>query len=346
MQITERQATILKAVVREYQVSGRPVGSRTLVELGVVVGSPSTVRNELGRLEELGLLEHPHTSAGRVPTDMGYRLYVDRLLDREELRSHTVVLPPVGADVSSRVDDALRATTQALADATSLLAVITAPRAMGAVIRHVEVLQLQSARVVVVCITETGDVSRHVVQAGQPLDPGLVNWSGAYLNEQVTGMALGQRLLHQRLTSPDLDPAERAMLALLAPAFTELVERGPDVHVGGSRALLEELGRDVQQVVNLVAMLDERRRLLDSLRGVLPRQSGITPRVAVRIGSENDLPELRALSVVGAAYGLSARPLGMVGLIGPRAMDYGLAMTAVGTAARSLSSVAGELYSG
>lgn len=343
MDLTDRQRRILKAVVLEYQSSGRPVGSRTIVERGVVSASPSTVRYELGRLEELGLLESPHTSAGRVPTDLGYRLYVDQLVEEDELPKRSVVQHTTSVDVSSRVDEALRETTQALAEATNLLSVVTSPPTHGAVIRHVEVLQLQPGRIVVVCITETGEVTRHVVSTETPIDPGLVDWAGEYLNEQVAGMSLGQNLLRQRLANPELSPVERAMLALLAPAFTGLMETGPEVHVGGSRVLLERLGSDVQQVVNLVAMLDERRRLLDSLRRVLG-SGGSSRRVSVGIGCENDLPELRRLSVVGASYGLTSRPLGMVGVIGPRAMDYPLAMTAVAAAAQSLNALSEQVY--
>ena len=351
MQLTERQGRILKAVVEEHHASGRPVGSRTLVEGGVVEASASTVRYELGRLEQLGLLESPHTSAGRIPTDVGYRVYVDQLLDapargsRRGTRSATVAFE----DPGSRIDEALRATTQQLAEVTGLLAVITAPPASGAVIRHVELLQLQPTMLMVVVITAAGDVARHVVPTDAPVDPGLVDWAGEYLNEQVAGMSIGQKMLRQRLGGDGLGAGERAMLALLAPAFRELAEQAQELHVGGSAAMLSHLGGDMQRVVQLVAMLDERRRLLEALRPIVERDA-LTPQasaarsVTVRIGGENAIPELQRLSVVGAPYGVAFRPLGMVGLIGPRAMDYTAAMHAVQVVASGLSEIAEELY--
>ncbi|MCW2949191.1 MAG: heat-inducible transcription repressor HrcA [Thermoleophilia bacterium] len=349
MYLTARQEAILTAVVEQHHATGRPVGSKALVELGAVEASPATVRSELNRLEELGLLEHPHTSAGRIPTDLGYRTYVDRLLENDRCRPTRAQLPIVASVGATQIDDALRETTQALAEATGLLAVITAPRASGAVIRHVEVLQLQPTMLVVVVITAAGDVVRHVVHTDSPVDGGLVDWAVEYLNEQVVGITPGQSLLRQRLLRSDLMPAERAMLALVAPAFATLAaEEQQDVHIGGSAVLLAELGDDVQRVVNLVAMLDERRRLLAALRplagsGIAAVQP-IGQSVAVRIGGENDIPELHRLSVVGASYGVTARPLGMVGVIGPRAMNYLVAVQAVHAVSDGLSGLADGFY--
>lgn len=349
MQLTERQEQILRAVVEHHHATGRPVGSRALVEAGVVTASPSTVRAELGRLEELGLLEHPHTSAGRVPTDLGYRTYVDRLLAGDRCRPSRAQLPIVAAVGATRIDDALQETTQALAEATGLLAVITAPRVGGAVIRHVEVLQLQATMLVVVVITAAGDVVRHVVHTQDPIDRGLVDWVGQYLDEQVVGMSPGQSTLRQRLLRRDLPATEQAMLALVAPAFAALAEEeGHDVHVGGSAVLLAELGDEVRRVVNLIAMLDERRRLLGALRPLARVGIASTPAanqaVGVRIGGENEIPELQRLSVIGASYGASSRPLGMVGVIGPRAMDYLSAVRAVHAVSDGLSGLAASVY--
>ena len=328
MQLTQRQASLLTAVVEQHHATGRPVGSKSLVDCGVVDASASTIRYELGRLEELGLLEHPHTSAGRVPTDEGYRTYVDHLMDAS---ASTTSMPLTFDDPGARIDEALRDTTQQLAEATGLLAVITAPRASGAVIRHVEVLQLQPNMLVAVVITAAGDVARHKVTTRVPVDPGLVDWAGQYLNEQVAGLAIGEHRLRQRLSSAELHPAERQILALLAPAFDELADDRQELLVGGSAQQLQQHGGDVQRVLQLVAMLDERRRLLEALRPIVDRGApALHPSrmrgASVSIGGENSMPELQRLSVVGAAYGVGARPLGMVGLIGPRSIDYVLAI--------------------
>lgn len=294
------------------------------------------------------MLEHPHTSAGRVPTDLGYRTYVDHLMERGPV-VRRVPLPL--ADTGSRIEEALRETTRQLADATGLLSVVTAPRASGAVIRHVEVLQVQPTMLVAVVITAAGDVARHKVLTRRPVDPGLVDWAGEYLNEQVAGLAIGEHRLRRRLANPDLSPAEREMLSLLAPAFEELDDHQPELLVGGASPQLGRRDADIERVLQLVAMLDERRRLLEALRPIVDRGvPAVHPSrmrgVSVRIGAENQIPELQRLSVVGAAYGIGARPLGMVGLIGPRSMDYQLATRLVNAAADGLSDLAGELYSG
>ncbi|MCW2927059.1 MAG: hrcA, partial [Thermoleophilia bacterium] len=238
-----------------------------------------------------------------------------------------------------------------LAEVTGLLVVITAPRASGAVIRHVEVLQLAPNRIVTVVITGAGDVARHVTTTPGPVDPGLVDWAGAYLNEQVAGLALGERRLRQRLTHPELSERELAMLALLSAAFDELDDELQELHVGGSSRDLARHGREIQHVLQLAAMLDERRRLLQALRPLIdrpgaPGRHARRPRgVEISIGLENPLPELKKLSVVGATYGTGSRPLGIVGVIGPRSMDYPKASRAVDAVACGLSNLSEDVYS-
>ncbi len=361
MVLTERQQSILRAVVVEFATTRRPVGSKRLVELGVVDASSSTIRYELGRLEEMGLLEHPHTSAGRVPTDEGYRWYVDtcvngqadstpagvtRQADREDAAPET---PDADGALARHIEDEIESVTRLLAEASGVLSLVTAPPTSGTVLRHVEVLQLKPHVLCVVCITETGEVSRHVATLQQPVDPGLVDWAAEYCNDQLVGTSLGRHQLSRRLDAPGLSASERWVLGMVTPAFASLVDDQQDVHVGGTTALLEQIGSDLSQVVDLVGMLDERKRLLEALRGtVLPlgrgTRGGSERRVAVRIGRENHLPELHPLSVVGTSYGTGARTLGTVGVIGPRAMDYPVAIAAVSAAADHLGVVFGELY--
>src|SRR6266540_2252699 len=156
--ITDRQQAILRIVVEEYVATGQPVGSRTLVERSRLAVSSSTVRAEFAELERLGLLTHPHTSAGRVPTEAGYRLYADALLAHQERRPTEFPLDLAAA--RAEVEDALQATTEALSRATHLLALASAPPLESATVRHVEVLSLQPNVVMVVVITSTGGVSK------------------------------------------------------------------------------------------------------------------------------------------------------------------------------------------
>ena len=222
-------------VVEGYVESGSPVGSRALVEHAGIAVSPSTVRNELAVLEEHGLLTHPHTSAGRVPTDAGYRLYVDRVL--EHLRPRPVAdlrLDLSGAE--SQVDQALRATTEALAQLTHLLALVSAPPLDATVVRHVEVIVLQPQVVMVVVITSSGGVTKRLFAFADPVDPGLAEWAREYLNERVAGLQLGARLLRNRFEDEELSGRERTFLMQLLPAFTELLEAGEQsLYVGGRR---------------------------------------------------------------------------------------------------------------
>src|SRR5215510_4540077 len=169
-ELTERQRALLRGVVEEHIATGQPVGSKTLLERTGLRVSSSTVRGELAELERLGLLTHPHTSAGRVPTEAGYRVYVDGLLARQEARPSAFPLDLPTA--RPEVDKALQATTEILAQVTRLLALVSAPPLEAATVRHVDVLQLQPNVVVVVVITSTGGVSKQRYSFPGPVDVG------------------------------------------------------------------------------------------------------------------------------------------------------------------------------
>ena len=199
--LSDRQELVLRRVVEEYLDAGSPVGSRSLsanFEWG-----PSTIRHELAILEELGLLAHPHTSAGRVPTEAGYRYFVDRLLPVEEPHA-----PLPLTLVRRELDDAMRATTETLAQVTNLLAIVMAPPLQTSTIRHIEVLTLQPQVLMVVVITSTGGVTKRMFTFESPIDPGLADWAASYLNERLVATGLGARMLGQRLRDSSLSPRE------------------------------------------------------------------------------------------------------------------------------------------
>jgi heat-inducible transcriptional repressor len=192
-----------------------------------------------------------------------------------------------------------------------------------------------------VVITSTGGVTKRLFTFEEPVDPGLVDWAASYLNERLTGLGLGARMLVQRLADPELDPREREFLHRLAPAFTELEDTARDtLYVeGAARLFREERFQDLPQINQLMEMLERRALLLGVLREALA-----SPDVWVRIGAENELPELQSLAVVAAAYGLPRRSLGTVSVIGPTRMDYATAIQSVRDAALQLSRFVEDVY--
>jgi heat-inducible transcriptional repressor len=335
--LTERQERVLQRLVEEYLDAGVPVGSKALAES--FAWGPSTIRGELASLEEFGLLQHPHTSAGRVPTEAGYRYFVDRLLpaDVASAQKPTLAL----SLVRHEVDQAMRVTTQTLSQVTNLIALVTAPPIDTATIRHIEVLTLQPQVLMVVVITSTGGVTKRMFTFDQPVDTGLVDWAAAYLNERLVGTGLGARMLVQRLHDPGLGATETAFLAQLAPVFTDLATGAQDsLYVDGTSHLLSaDRSGDVTELNALMEMLERRVSMLGVLRHVLSERD-----VLVRIGTENELPALASVSLVAAGYGLPQRPLGSVSVIGPMRMDYRGAIGAVREAAAQLSSFVAEIY--
>jgi heat-inducible transcriptional repressor len=331
--LSPRQELILRLVVDAYLASARPVPSKEVAERPEVEWGPSTVRAELAQLEDEGYLTHPHTSAGRVPTDAGYRRYVDLLLESDALPAETRVELELSR-LRREVDEAMRETTTALARVTDLVAMATAPPLATATIHRVEVLQLQPNKVVVIAIASTGDVARRVFEFDRPVDRGLVEWASSYLNETLTGLSVGARMIAARLADPELDQGEAAFLATLGAAFAEFEQgAGGDLYVEGASRLLSDQHRaDLPRAGELMTALERRADVLQMLRSSLDERS-----VYLWIGDENPQPELRTVSVVGANYGLGHRNLGAVGVVGPLRMDYATAISSVRIAARELS---------
>jgi heat-inducible transcriptional repressor len=324
-------------VVEAHRELDQPIGSKWIAEQDDVPWGPSTVRGELAKLEEVGLLEHPHTSAGRVPTDRGYRVYVDELMTGGALP-----VPRKRLELTTmrrEVDEAMRATSEQLSQVTNLLALVTAPPIETATIRRVEVLLLQPQVAMVVIITSTGGVTKRVISYDAPVDPGLVEWASSYLNEALGGLDVGSRTLQARLQVDGR--AEQEFLRTLAPAFTELEDTAASTLFmeGAARLLSEHRMQELEQIGAIMQVLEHRRALL----GVL-RESLAEPNVYLRIGSENEAPELRSMSMVAANYGLARRNLGAVSVIGPLRMDYPGAIIAVRQAASELSRFVAEVY--
>lgn len=349
MALTERQRTILNAVTSHYIRTGVPVSSKEVASLTGLGVSSSTVRNEFALLEEQGYLTHPHTSAGRIPTDLGYREFADHLMrempGRPERPAMMVTGPSalvLSEEPAAEIDTALRQATEAMAKATNLLALAMAPVVSGTRLCHVELLTLHPEQLMYVFIVSTGTVIKGVIDWPCPVDTGLVDWARTYLNESLNDQPLTARLIRRTLENPELSVREADFLRVFSPAFQRLVDEhcAEELYVGGaSRLLAESRPQDISLLRDLLSLLEERYQLLQILRAALTANS-----VVVRIGREHETTALQPFSVVAASYGLPQRRLGTVSVVGPKRMDYRKAIVTVRETALLLSDLVGEHY--
>lgn len=335
--LTERQEQILRVVVQAFTDSGVPVGSRQVAERADVTWAASTVRNEFAVLVSHGLLEQPHTSAGRRPTEAGYRYFVDAILSGARESA------PVGELTFERRElaDAIRQTTETLAEMTELMALVSAPPLESEEILRVELVQLAAAKVMVVLITSNGNVTKRSFEFEHPVDGGLVRWATGYLNERVGGLSLGARTIRSRLFAPELGPIEQSFIEALATAFLEPPGGEGVLFVGGAAHLVGGHGGDpIPGLDRLMRAVEERATVTQLLRARLGEHG-----VYLRIGHENEAAELAGASVVGANYGTHTRQLGSVNVVGPVRMDYPHAIASVRFAAERLSEFVADVYS-
>jgi heat-inducible transcriptional repressor len=338
MELSARKREILRLVVEEHLATGQPVGSKALVERAHLDVSSSTVRGELSELEAIGLLTHPHTSAGRVPTENGYRVYTDDLVGAIEGRPAAFPLDLTA--MRNELEEALRRTTETLSEATHLLALVSAPSLEAAAVRHVDVVQLQPRVVIVVVITASGSLSKRLVELDDAVDPGLVEWARAYLEETVVGRRASANILRRAFEDSSLSTRERAFVEILRPVFAEVAAQATELYIGGAATLLGGArGAELEACQRLLEVLERRAAVLGLLQEALDPD-----RTVVRVGPELEGQELHGAAYVGTTYGLPNRSLGAVGLLGPLRMDYDKAIRAVRAAAFELSRLVDDVY--
>jgi heat-inducible transcriptional repressor len=339
--MNDRRALILRAIVGHYVRYGEPVGSKNLVESYNLGVSSATVRNDMAALEEGGYIYQPHTSAGRVPTDAGYRHFVDdfgpnvKLPAPEARRVETFFGEP-----RWELEDALRHTASLLSQLTDHAAVVFAPALDQSMIRHVELVELSGRRAMLVVVTDTGRVENHLLTV--PDEPGYnqLTETSDMLNRLLVGVAL-ESAAETIIASGDRFPLELRNLATLVAAVLVqgLSEREAErMFLEGTSTILdEEKFSDLDTVRQVIGALEHRRLLLEVLADALSVGS-----VSVRIGSENPISEMQFCSVITAPYGSPSHPIGMLGVVGPTRMDYRRTIAAV----HEVSSNLGRMLTG
>ncbi len=334
--LDERKLAVLRAIVEDYVHTEEPVGSKALVDRHHLGVSSATVRNDMAALEEEGYIAQPHTSAGRIPTDKGYRLFVDRLTTIKPMT--TAERRAISAFLEGAVDldDVVNRTVRLLAQLTRQVAVVQYPTLSRSAVRHVELVTLSSTRLLLVLITSTGRVEQRVVDVGSTTGDQLLGEVRARLNASV----VGKRLAEVQEIVTDLPESfaveDRAAVATIVATFLEtIVERTEERIAVGGTANLIPLGQEFHYSIRPVLEALEEQVVLLRLLG----ESTGTPRLTVRIGHENPYAELASASVVATGYGPGDEAVANLGVVGPTRMDYPGTMGAVRAVARYVSQI-------
>ncbi|HEU4846608.1 MAG TPA: heat-inducible transcriptional repressor HrcA [Rubrobacteraceae bacterium] len=332
-EISDRQREILLKTLELYISTGAPVGSHALTE--AVDASSSTIRAELADLESSGLLTHPHTSAGRVPTDAGYRYYVDALMSDHPREGNSFEAP----EGYGNLDELLRGVSEGMSEVTRLLAVVAGPSALGDSLSRVDYLPLVDGALLLVVSMESGATSSTTLTLPTFVEGDELREIFAALNSWLGGRSVGGDLelaTAARKVLSDHDPLVVGAVLEAIEVLGRATDRG--VFVRGASALLARLDDLDPQSLSAVVEIFERRRWLLRLMGdALERSAVSSSGVVVLIGAENALYNLMGTSLVAAAYGHHQRPYGVVSLIGPKRMDYDAAITTVRSAAETLT---------
>jgi heat-inducible transcriptional repressor len=330
MNVEERKLEVLRAIVADFIATNEPVGSKGIVERHNLGVSPATIRNDMAALEDEGLIHQPHTSAGRVPTDAGYRMFVDRLTSVKPLSQAERRAIEKFLDNAVDLDGVLQNAVRALAQLTRNVAVVQYPSLSRSRVRHLETVLLSPSRLMLVLITDTGRVEQRVVELPSEVDADDVADLRTTLNA---------KLKDQRLADapdivaelPDQIPGHlTGLVAILSSVLIEALVEHPSERVvlAGSANLTEHV-LDFPAIRPVLEALEEQVVLLR----LLDQQTTTAGQILVRIGNENSHQGLQSASVVSAGYGASGISLGGVGVLGPRRMDYAHTMARVAAVA-------------
>ncbi len=332
--LDDRKLAVLRAIVEDYVSTNEPVGSKALTDRHNLGVSPATIRNDMAVLEEQGYITQPHTSAGRVPTDKGYRLFVDRLSTIKPLSVAERRAIETFLSGAYDLDDVVGRTVRLLAQLTRQVAVVQYPSLTRSSVRHVELVPVAEGRLLLVLITNTGRVEQRVIESAGPVSEESIGHLRALLNTCLDGLGLGDVPTAVADLPDKVGPDDRPLAAAVLSVLLEtLVEKHEEKIVFAGAANLASV--DFSQGLREVLVALEEQVVLMRLLG----ETGDSSKVTVRIGTENPDLGLRSTSVVAADYGVGDLTLARLGVLGPTRMDYPSTMGAVRAVARYVGQI-------
>jgi heat-inducible transcriptional repressor len=336
----DRKLAVLRAIVEDYVATEEPVGSKALVERHGLGVSPATVRNDMAALEDEGYIAQPHTSAGRVPTDKGYRLFVDRLTTVKPMSAAEKRAISTFLDEAVDLDDVVHRSVRMLSQLTRQVAVVQYPTLSRSTVRHVDVIALSDTRLLLVLILSTGRVEQRLVEVDRAVgDEQLTELRSQVLRATVGEVIADAATALQSLAEPGEAPADPVAAAVVDALCEAMSDHRSDERVAvGGAANLARFGDSFDSAVRPLLEALEEHVVLLKLLGEAHTGDAVT----VRIGHEGPYQELSATSVVASGYGPGDDPLATLGVVGPTRMDYPGSMAAVRAVARYVSRILDE----
>jgi heat-inducible transcriptional repressor len=338
-ELSEREKLILREVIAQYVLTASPIASRTLSKRLKGHLSPATIRNVMSDLEELGLLNHPHTSAGRIPTELGYRLFVDDLMDRARLspREKELLDREITRIRSSNITSVLEQTAHLLADISRLLCVVLSPHLPEGILHRIDLIGIGGERILIVITVQSGLVRSLLLEVQSAITREETEWVTAYLNQRLSGLSLSEirKSISERLRGGGANsrPVVKTVVDHAAEVFT--FEAHKNYVVEGVRGLASQPEFYEVEALRKILSLIEDKKLFVHL--FAKREGGLE----VRIGHENELSPLSSLSIVSAPYQYGDLH-GAIGLIGPLRMNYSKAVSIVEYASAKIDSLSDE----
>lgn len=342
MMLTERQLLILKAIVDDYIRSAEPVGSRSVSKREDISYSPATIRNEMADLEELGYLEKPHSSAGRIPSQKGYRYYVDNLLSPEEIeeKSDIIDIKSLFVQKIHQVEQVIEQSAQILSNLTSYTSIVLGPEVFETALQHLQIIPLTQDSAVAIIVTDTGHVEKQAITIPEGMKLADIEMMVNILNDRLRGVSMLE--LRSKIFSEVGDVLKmhianyKDMMKMFDQSFKQ--EKNDKVFFGGKTNIFSQPEfRDVEKVRQLLEMFEEKKLIHQIFRS---ENTGIT----VKIGQENNLEAIDHCSVITATYTVDGKHLGTIGILGPTRMEYRRVISVLDYLSKGMTHTLTNLY--
>jgi len=345
MELSERKRAILQAIIEDYIQTAEPVGSRNIAKNHDLGLSAATIRNEMADLEEMGYLDKPHTSAGRIPSEMGYRFYVDSLMHRYSLTMEEITSLQSSMDRKySQLENVVSEISDILSKATNYPAIVELPTAQKSRLRSVKMMLIEQGSVLIVVVTDAGVVRNRHMNVSDDIDYEIIDSISEFLSGQLTG-----------LSADDFTPARLMLIYEAMSKYGDFLKTVIEfvldclgntqkrVYIGGASNILNNPEfENIERAREFFSFIDRKENVSQMLN--LPEEAGNS--ISIKIGSENAVPEMRDTSLVVANYNVGGKLHGKIGIIGPKRMNYARVVSSLELINSQLSEILGRMIYG